>query len=118
MKRSLAALLVLLAAVGNASPGQSKPEPQDTAGEKVEAGDLILTAPAKWERVKAASPIIMAEFKLPRAEGDDVDGRLTVMAAGGTIDANVDRWRAQFGGKPTAEVRSEIKIGEVMVTTV
>nr|MCU0876115.1 hypothetical protein [Pirellulaceae bacterium] len=37
-----------------------------------------------------------AEFAIPAVEGDENDGRCTVMGAGGTVQANIDRWVGQF----------------------
>ncbi|MBC8871448.1 MAG: hypothetical protein H8E44_18650 [Planctomycetes bacterium] len=53
------------------------------------------------------SAMIQAEFALPKAEGDVRDGRLTVVKAGGSIDANIRRWRHQFEElkeKPVEEI--------------
>ena len=44
----------------------------------------------------------MATFRLPRVSGDSEDGELSVSMAGGSVDANVERWRGQFAGKPEA----------------
>lgn len=55
-----------------------------------------LPVPESWVPVQPASRMIQAEFALPKAEGDENDGRLTIMMAGGTVDANVKRWRGQF----------------------
>lgn len=72
------------------------------------AGDeLKIDAPEGWNVVQPRSSMIQAEFALPKAEGDDSDGRLTVMMAGGSIDANVERWKGQFEDleeKPIEEI--------------
>jgi hypothetical protein len=59
-------------------------------------GAFGLKAPAAWKMKKPRSRIVAYEFGLPAAKGDSVDGRLTIMAAGGSIEANVDRWIGQF----------------------
>lgn len=69
--------------------------------------DLEIEAPKGWRVVQPTSRMIQAEFALPKADGDDQDGRLTIMMAGGTIDANVQRWRGQFedlDAKPVEEI--------------
>ncbi len=58
--------------------------------------DLGFAPPEGWVVVEPASSMIQAEFALPKVDGDEVDGRLTVMRAGGSVDANVERWRKQF----------------------
>jgi hypothetical protein len=62
------------------------------------AGSLSFTAPAGWQTRPAASAMRVAEFVIPRAQGDDEDGELIVYYFGtgaGTIDANIDRWISQ-----------------------
>jgi hypothetical protein len=72
-------------------------------------GKLALTAPAGWKKVQPKSRIIEAEFEIPAAKGDEIAGRLTAMGAGGTVEANIDRWTAQFTGegvKPKVEKKT------------
>ncbi|MBM4002961.1 MAG: hypothetical protein FJ295_06675 [Planctomycetes bacterium] len=59
-------------------------------------GKLTMSAPKGWVRKQPSVRIIEHEFAAPKAEGDDADGRFTVMAAGGSIEANIDRWIGQF----------------------
>jgi hypothetical protein len=69
-------------------------------------GKLTMTAPADWAVKKPTVNFIEAEFATPAAEGDEIDGRLTIMQAGGGVEANIDRWLGQFtqpDGKSTKE---------------
>lgn len=78
-------------------------------------GKVSLTAPKQWVRKKPRNRIIAHEFAAPAVEGDENDGRLTLMQAGGSIDANINRWIAQFkqpDGKPTRE-RAKIEKKEI-----
>ncbi len=59
-------------------------------------GTLTLELPAAWPKKQAASRILEHEFSAPPAEGEETAGRLTMMSAGGSVKANVDRWRGQF----------------------
>lgn len=71
---------------------------------------LKVATPEGWNAVQPKSSMIQAEFALPKVEGDESDGRLTVMMAGGSIDANVQRWRGQFTeleDKPVEEFEVE-----------
>jgi hypothetical protein len=55
--------------------------------------------------------MIEREFSIPAAEGDKAPGRLTITAAMGTVDQNIQRWLGQFtqpDGSRTAE-RAKIK---------
>lgn len=64
-------------------------------------GSLSLEAPEGFVRVRPSSGMIETEFSIP-SEGKGADGaelppgRMTVMGAGGTIQANIDRWCGQF----------------------
>lgn len=68
--------------------------------------DLALHAPEAWKPKQTASMMLQNEFSVPAVEGDSNDGRATVMSAGGSVEANIDRWIGQFSqpdGSPTAE---------------
>lgn len=92
--------LVLLAAIWT---------PWAAADEKAKAialGRFQVDAPADWEARQPKSRIIAYEFAAPASEGDDEEGRLTVMAAGGGIEANIERWYTQWkqpDGSPTKD---------------
>jgi hypothetical protein len=57
---------------------------------------LSLEAPTGWKRVQPKSNMVETEFSIPAAEGDTASGRMTVMGAGGSVQANIDRWYGQF----------------------
>lgn len=84
-------------------------------------GAVKMTVPASWKTVEPRSRIIEHEFQAPK-EGDTVS-RITIMAAGGSIDANVERWLGQFtqpDGKATKDVAKieKKKVGDYEVTMV
>ena len=72
-------------------------------------GSLTFAAPPGWQTRPAASSMRIAEFVIPRAQGDAEDAELIVFYFGtgaGTIDANVDRWIGQIqqaDGSPTKD---------------
>lgn len=84
-------------------------------------GALKMTVPANWKTVQPRSRIIEHEFQAPK-EGDTLS-RITLMAAGGSIDANVERWIGQFtqpdgkASKDVAKVEKK-KVGDFEVTVV
>jgi hypothetical protein len=66
---------------------------------------LGLTAPEDWVRKEPRSQIIEYEFAVPAVKDDKEGGRVTVLAAGGTIEANLERWFGQYtqpDGSPTS----------------
>lgn len=102
---------------------QADPRAVPTPGTVLETGGMVrldaitLTAPATWSRAQPRSTFIVAEFGLAKAEGDAADGRLTVSTAGGSIEANIDRWKGQFSGaaKPPTEEKLDTAVGKVTV---
>jgi hypothetical protein len=73
-------------------------------------GNLTLTVPATWEKKEPTVRIIEAEYAIPAAEGDANGGRLTIMAAGGSIEQNIERWIGQFtqpGGKSSKDAAKQ-----------
>jgi hypothetical protein len=86
---------------------------------KLNNGMLTMTQPEGWKKVEVRSRIIEAEFSIPKAMDDKDDGRLTFMAAGGGVDANIERWKSQFDpAKGEARIKSSVeksKIGDAEV---
>jgi hypothetical protein len=79
---------------------------------------ISLTAPAGWSRKPAGSQFVTAEFSLPRADGDDADGRVTISTAGGSVEANVDRWKGQFQPQPTTAKQEVVDVAGLKATIV
>jgi hypothetical protein len=69
---------------------------EDTRAFTIASGGYSLEAPAGWKRVPPKSGIVETEFAIPPEAGDEQPGRMTVMGAGGSVQANVDRWYGQF----------------------
>src|SRR5262245_5054999 len=73
------------------------------------AASLSYSAPSEWRSRPAGSSMRIAEFVIPRAQGDTEDGELVLYYFGtgaGTIDANIDRWISQIqqpDGSPTKD---------------
>src|SRR5258706_5653433 len=59
------------------------------------AGELRYKAPDGWVEEKTSSAMRVAQYKLPKAEGDSDDATLVVYyfgaGQGGAVDANIDR---------------------------
>ena len=90
----------------------------ESLGPDVTVGSIQLKGPDGWTRKQPRSQFVAAEFALPKAEGDESDGRLTLSLAGGSVEENVKRWRGQFGGKPEKDVQQAQEIGGLKVTLV
>lgn len=73
------------------------------------AAGLTFTPPPGWHPSPPGSSMRVAEFTLPRADGDPEDAQLIVYyfgaAGGGGVEANIERWVGQMrqpDGKPSA----------------
>ncbi len=95
-----AGALVVLGAASQAVAAEGTPF---NIGEK-----FVLVAPADWEAKEPRSRIVEYEFETPKAEGDEFAGRVTVMGAGGGVEANIDRWKGQFKSDD-GEVKADVK---------
>jgi hypothetical protein len=64
------------------------------------SGDLHYKVPDGWVTGQPTSKMRVAQFKLPRADGDNEDGELVLYYfganQGGTAEANIDRWISQI----------------------
>ncbi len=78
-------------------------------------GKFELTAPGSWLAKEPKVRIIDSEFEVPVAEGDDRPGRVTVMGAGGSIDANIDRWIGQFTQPDGSDSKKATKVKKMTV---
>lgn len=103
----LACLMICTPSVSRADEA-AKPESVSVFG----AGDLEI--PTSFKRVEPKSRIIHHEFQAKAGEGDDVaTARVTLMPAGGDIQANIKRWQDQFTARDKdAEKTEELKVGK------
>lgn len=87
-------------------------------GNEVNLAAMTLTAPDAWQRKQPSSSFVEAEFVLPVTEENENAARLTVSIAGGSIEANIQRWKGQFGGKPEKESQEEVEVDGIKATMV
>lgn len=82
---------------------------------------LTFDAPKDWEALPKSSPMRVAEHRLPRAEGDAEDATVAVFHfgafLGGSTQANIDRWVAQFDPKDGEPVVEKPKEGAALKVT-
>jgi len=100
---------------------------QQTTTVQNPAGELKFKAPDGWTTEKASSSMRIAQYKLPKAEGDKEDGSLVLYyfgaSQGGTAQANIDRWIGQMHQADGSDSKSKAKtenltINGLKVTTV
>jgi hypothetical protein len=78
---------------------------------------IAWTVPDGWQAAPNPNAMRIATYRVPAAAGDDEDAEVTVSRAGGTTDANIQRWLGQFddAGKDT---RVEAMVRGMKVTIV
>ncbi len=123
-----ASFLLMVFLAGN-SFGQSTDDPakdvpkeqgQDSGGAaakdvppikiSVAGGKLNFSVPGTWKKKIPAVNMIESEFEIPNVEGEDLPGRMTIMGAGGSVDANIDRWIGQFKQPDDSSTKDKTKI--------
>jgi hypothetical protein len=116
-----------VAAAGQASRSSTEPQSkassavETTSSEAAENGPVLLgeklqmAPPSNWVRKRPRVRIIEAEFAVPAAEADKQDGRVTVMAAGGTVKANIERWQGQFTQPDGSDTKDHATLEEMTV---
>jgi hypothetical protein len=99
-RRSLSLLMVAalagLAVVAGGHRGLAQAVAEGMRTFTIAGGGMSLEAPEGWKRVEPKSAIVETEFSIPGEAAAELAGRMTVMGAGGTVQANIDRWYGQF----------------------
>lgn len=125
----LRALLLPLALVAcnrtpEPDPAPPAPKPSVAAASATPSAapalaQLTWDVPKGWVRAEKPSPMRKASYTLPKQAGDNDAPDLAISVAGGSIDANIDRWVQQFSedSKPTLKKKTR-KIGTWEVTLV
>ena len=94
---------------------EKKAEVEETETFTVSRERIELSYPVSWKKTEPASRIVEFEIAVPMAEGDEKDGRLTIMGAGGSIEANIDRWKGQFSQEDGSSTSDHTKVDEIEV---
>lgn len=83
------------------------------------SGELHYKAPEGWVVEHPTSNMRVAQYKLPKVEGDKDDGSLVVFyfgaSQGGTVEANTDRWINQMQQPDGSPSKSKAKLDKLTV---
>ncbi len=90
----------------------SEEQPAGAQGHAVSLneGKIELTAPSGWKSEKPKSRIVDVEFSVPASEGDARSARVTIMGAGGGVEANIQRWIDQYEQTDGSDSKSKTKV--------
>ena len=82
-------------------------------------GELRFKAPPEWVVEKPSSAMRLAQYKLPKAEGDNEDASLVLYFfgtnQGGSVQANLDRWVSQIKQPDGSSSESKAKLETITV---
>jgi hypothetical protein len=99
---SVSVLLAISLTSGACSRGATVASAPNSSGTQAPqtSGDLHYKVPDGWVTGQPSSKMRVAQFKLPKADGDNEDAELVLYyfgaSQGGTADANIDRWISQI----------------------
>jgi hypothetical protein len=91
------------------------------------SGELHFKAPSEWVVEKPSSNVRLAQYKLPKADGDSEDASLVLYFfgsnQGGSVQANLERWISQIeqpdGTSSQTKAKSEtLTINQLKVSTI
>jgi hypothetical protein len=88
-------------------------------GTDVQLAGMKSTTPATWTEENPSSSMRMAQFKLPKAEGEKEDAELAIFVfpgGSGTVKQNLDRQLAKFVEEGRKDKVEKIKVGEIEAT--
>ena len=82
-------------------------------------GDLHFKAPDAWTAEKPTSNMRIAQYKLPKADGDPEDASLVLYyfgaGQGGNVQANIDRWIGQMQQSDGSASKDKAKTEDLTV---
>ncbi|MFO0593338.1 MAG: hypothetical protein U0441_37700 [Polyangiaceae bacterium] len=88
-----------------------------TAQSKAGPGEILWDVPKNWKEIPNPNAMRIATYLVARADGDPDDGEVSVSRVGGSVEANLSRWKAQFDPvKPDSTKRFERTIAGLKVT--
>src|SRR4051812_15886936 len=92
---------------------------QQQSNTQTAGGELRFKAPDGWTTEKSSSSMRVAQYKLPKVEGDKEDASLVLYYfgsnQGGTPQANIDRWIGQMQQPDGSDSRSKAKTDTLTV---
>jgi hypothetical protein len=125
MIKSNALLLILVFTLAACSKGTvsgttGTQTPQTTAPATQSAsGNLTFNAPDGWVVEKTSSNMRVAQYKLPKSDGDTEDASLVLyyfgQGQGGATQANIDRWISQIHQADGSDSKDKAKSGSLTV---
>ena len=123
----LAGLLSCAACGGKGAAYVSDSQSNSAQSPANTSGELHYKAPDGWVKEQPTSAMRVAQYKLPKAEGDNDDANLVLYyfgaTQGGAVQANIDRWISQMQQPDGSAAKDKAKtetmtVNGLKVTTV
>ena len=122
MKRTLTvgavSFCMMLAGWACSRPGSTATNSHADSSQSA-SGELKFKAPDGWTVEKPTSSMRVAQYKLPKVEGDKDDATLVLYyfgaTQGGTAQANIDRWIGQIQQPDGSDSKSKAKTESMTV---
>ncbi len=121
MQKLLLAIALLVSC--KSTPEQKSSPSVTSSNENTASVDVVYQAPDSWLAEPANSPLRKAQFRIPGKKGDGEMGVFYFPGAGGSVEANLNRWFGQFkqtdGSDSKAKAKSSSQnINGLTITTV
>ena len=112
-------LVFLISCLACTNRGSTAVANQQTTPAQNPSGELRFKAPDGWTVEKPTSSMRVAQYKLPKVEGDKDDATLVLYyfgaTQGGTAQANIDRWIGQMQQPDGSDSKSKAKMESLTV---
>ena len=103
-------ILILSCSLATLVPAIATAQEAAAADTVTFADAYSMDIPDAWVKKEPRSRIVEHEFAVPAVEGDKTDGRVTMMGAGGSVTANIDRWIGQFAQPDSSDTKQRAKV--------
>lgn len=116
MKITAISTPILAAAIGIGIGATTNAADKKNDGKMLLADEHFeMTVPDKWERKQPSNNIIEYEYEVPASTGDARPSRMTMMGAGGSVEANINRWYGLFRQPDGSETSKTAKVEQKKV---
>jgi len=103
----------------NSQPPAARAQADPVLQQPNATAEVHYKAPAGWLSEKPTSDMRLAQYKLPKADGDNEDALLVVYyfgpGQGGTPEANIERWLGQVKQADGSSSKDKAKTGRMTV---
>jgi hypothetical protein len=84
--------------------------------ESVTLDGMTSKVPASWVEETPSNKMRAGQFRLPKVEGDKNDAELIIFKGlGGTVSANVERWKKQFRAPEGKSIDDLAKVEKIKI---